>query len=90
VLVSARINHHDEMAPDKRFFVIDDEVDEFEFGSEEQYFTYRPLSNLPTPPPSSGNSSANQSPKQALDEDEALSGEFLGMFEVSILDLVNF
>lgn len=49
-----------------------------EYGAEDAYFTYRPLSNLPTPPPSSRNSSAHQSPKTALEEGDILQGKFLG------------
>ncbi|KXH57062.1 hypothetical protein CSAL01_09748 [Colletotrichum salicis] len=49
-----------------------------EYGAEDAYFTYRPLSNLPTPPPSSRNSSAHQSPKTALEEGDILQEKFLG------------
>ncbi|TEA22669.1 hypothetical protein C8034_v001195 [Colletotrichum sidae] len=49
-----------------------------EYGPEDAYFTYRPLSNLPTPPPSSRNSSAHQSPKAELDDGEILLEKFLG------------
>ncbi|KAK1728898.1 hypothetical protein CaCOL14_008625 [Colletotrichum acutatum] len=49
-----------------------------EYGAEDAYFTYRPLSNLPTPPPSSRNSSAHQSPKTALEEGDVLQEKFLG------------
>ncbi|KAF4989292.1 hypothetical protein FGRMN_9216 [Fusarium graminum] len=44
----------------------------------EGYFTYRPLSNLPTPPPSSRNSSAAQSPRTTLDDGEPLVPRFRG------------
>ncbi|KAH7145833.1 hypothetical protein B0J13DRAFT_328669 [Dactylonectria estremocensis] len=44
----------------------------------EGYFTYRPLSNLPTPPPSSRNSSAAQSPRTTLDDGEPLMPRFRG------------
>ncbi|EFX02652.1 hypothetical protein CMQ_2581 [Grosmannia clavigera kw1407] len=46
--------------------------------SDDDYFssTYRPLSNLPTPPPSSRNSSALQSPQ--LEQGEALEESLLG------------
>ncbi|RSL67775.1 hypothetical protein CEP54_003118 [Fusarium duplospermum] len=44
----------------------------------EGYFTYRPLSNLPTPPPSSRNSSAAQSPRTTLDDGEPLMARFRG------------
>lgn len=42
------------------------------------YFTYRPLSNLPTPPPSSRGSSAAQSPKMTLEDGEELQAKFKG------------
>lgn len=43
------------------------------------YFTYRPLSNLPTPPPSSRESSLSQlSSCDALDRDESLQPRFRG------------
>ncbi|KAF4984861.1 hypothetical protein FZEAL_14 [Fusarium zealandicum] len=44
----------------------------------EGYFTYRPLSNLPTPPPSSRNSSAAQSPRTTLDDGEPLIARWRG------------
>lgn len=44
----------------------------------EGYLTYRPLSNLPTPPPSSRNSSAAQSPRANLEDGEALNANFRG------------
>ncbi|EXM31704.1 hypothetical protein RAB80_008238 [Fusarium oxysporum f. sp. vasinfectum] len=44
----------------------------------EGYFAYRPLSNLPTPPPSSRNSSAAQSPRTTLDDGEPLMPRFRG------------
>lgn len=51
-------------------------------GDEEDYhgyFTYRPLSNLPTPPPSL-NSSAMQSPQNPLEDGEGVKPKFLGKF----------
>lgn len=58
-----------------------------ELDAEDQlYFTYRPLSNLPTPPPSSRNSSAEQSPKAGLDDDDQLLDRFLGMFAAVLYD----
>lgn len=42
------------------------------------YRTYRPLSNLPTPPPSSRNSSAAQSPRTTLDDGEPLMPRYRG------------
>ena len=55
-------------------------VDEDKF--DEEYFarTYRPLSNLPTPPPSSRNSSAVQSPIAGLDDGKYLDPNLLGKF----------
>ncbi|KAI1346540.1 hypothetical protein F5Y01DRAFT_297658 [Xylaria sp. FL0043] len=52
--------------------------DDFEF--DESYFRqfYKPLSNLPTPPPSTRNSSANQSPRVSLDDTEGPNSQFLG------------
>ncbi|CAG9971503.1 unnamed protein product [Clonostachys byssicola] len=51
---------------------------EDEIWDEDSYFTYRPLSNLPTPPPSSRNSSAAQSPKTTLDDGEELQAKYRG------------
>ncbi|CAJ2514117.1 Uu.00g022360.m01.CDS01 [Anthostomella pinea] len=54
------------------------EDDDFEF--DEAYFRqfYKPLSNLPTPPPSSRNSSAAQSPQMVAEDAESLNSQFLG------------
>ncbi|KAH8681527.1 hypothetical protein BX600DRAFT_25163 [Xylariales sp. PMI_506] len=51
--------------------------DDFEF--DEAYFRkfYKPLSNLPTPPPSSRNSSATQSPRVGAGNVEVRNEEFL-------------
>jgi hypothetical protein len=50
-----------------------------EDDSDSGYFTYRPLSNLPTPPPSSRESSLSQlSSCDALDQDESLQPRFRG------------
>jgi hypothetical protein len=51
--------------------------DDFEF--DESYFRkfYKPLSNLPTPPPSSRNSSATQSPRMVA-EDTEIDASLLG------------
>lgn len=59
----------------KRF---DDDFSDDEF--DEEYFarTYRPLSNLPTPPPSSRDSSTAQSPKSLLEDGGLASSELLG------------
>ncbi|KAI1815790.1 hypothetical protein GGS20DRAFT_304502 [Poronia punctata] len=52
--------------------------DGFEF--DESYFRqfYKPLSNLPTPPPSTRNSSAAQSPRISVDDAESLNSQYLG------------
>ncbi|KAI0098104.1 hypothetical protein F4776DRAFT_531337 [Hypoxylon sp. NC0597] len=52
--------------------------DDFEF--DDAYFRqfYKPLSNLPTPPPSSKNSSAMQSPRISAEDMEGIGSEFLG------------
>lgn len=53
---------------------LDDESD-----FDEEYFTrtYRPLSNLPTPPPSHRDSSAS-SPRSLLERDELLESALFG------------
>lgn len=53
--------------------------DEFEF--DEEYFsrTYRPLSNLPTPPPSSRHTSVPRSPRSTLGDGELLDSALLGL-----------
>ncbi|KAL7627721.1 hypothetical protein AAE478_001916 [Parahypoxylon ruwenzoriense] len=52
--------------------------DDFEF--DDAYFRqfYKPLSNLPTPPPSSKNSSAIQSPRIVAEDVGSIGCEFLG------------
>ncbi|AEO66903.1 b7c05c74-08ff-427c-8b50-fef07a3e98a2 [Thermothielavioides terrestris] len=52
--------------------------DEFDF--DEEYFsrTYQPLSNLPTPPPSSRESLADQSPHALLEDGGLLDSALLG------------
>lgn len=52
--------------------------DEYEF--DEEYFarTYQPLSNLPTPPPSSRASLATQSPRSLLEDGGLLESALLG------------
>ncbi|KAL2128161.1 hypothetical protein VTI74DRAFT_9565 [Chaetomium olivicolor] len=52
--------------------------DEFDF--DEEYFsrTYQPLSNLPTPPPSSRESLASQSPPALLEDGGLLDSALLG------------
>ncbi|KAI1335826.1 hypothetical protein F5Y15DRAFT_223941 [Xylariaceae sp. FL0016] len=64
------------MGHNKSFSTVED--DDFEF--DEAYFRqfYKPLSNLPTPPPSSRSSSAAQSPRIATDDAESLNSQFLG------------
>lgn len=64
------------MGHNKSFSVVDDD---FEF--DEAYFRtfYKPLSNLPTPPLSSQNSSATQSPRIVPGDTEALNSDLLGI-----------
>jgi hypothetical protein len=52
--------------------------DEFDF--DEEYFsrTYQPLSNLPTPPPSSRESLASQRPRALLEDGGLLDSALLG------------
>jgi hypothetical protein len=52
--------------------------DEFDFDSEYFAQTYRPLSNLPTPPPSSRDSSASQSPRSILEDGDLFDSALLG------------
>ena len=52
--------------------------DEFEFDDDYFARTYRPLSNLPTPPLSSRSSTALQSPQSAVDDATALESTLLG------------
>lgn len=63
---------------DRNDCMMDDDDSDFEF--DEEYFarTYQPLSNLPTPPPSSRNSSVPQSPRSLVDNGELLDSELLG------------
>ncbi|RYP60809.1 hypothetical protein DL769_007965 [Monosporascus sp. CRB-8-3] len=66
------------MGHQKSFSTVQDD-DDFEF--DEAYFRqfYKPLSNLPTPPPSSRNSSASpQSPRLPTEGGEKLNAEYLG------------
>lgn len=53
---------------------------EDEAWAADNYFTYRPLSNLPTPPPSSRESSAAQSPKTTLEDGEELEAKLRGSY----------
>ncbi len=52
--------------------------DEFDFDDEYFERTYQPLSNLPTPPPSSRNSWGTQTPRSLLEDGELLESELLG------------
>ncbi|KAI1491667.1 hypothetical protein F5X96DRAFT_455916 [Biscogniauxia mediterranea] len=63
------------MGHNKSFSLQDDD---FEF--DEAYFRqfYKPLSNLPTPPPSSRNSSASQSPCIVAEDADGPNSPFLG------------
>lgn len=45
---------------------------------EDGYFTYRPLSSLPTPPPSSRDSTASHSPTSSLADGESLDPKLRG------------
>lgn len=60
----------------------EDDMSDDDFDFDEEYFerTYRPLSNLPTPPPSSKNSSASQSPVVEMHEGELLQPALIGQF----------
>ncbi|KAK1759342.1 hypothetical protein QBC47DRAFT_103690 [Echria macrotheca] len=51
-----------------------------DFDLDDEYFarTYRPLSNLPTPPPSSRDASAAQSPKSLLEDGGLVGSSWLG------------
>ncbi|KAI0017497.1 hypothetical protein F4780DRAFT_588792 [Xylariomycetidae sp. FL0641] len=64
------------MGHTKSFSTIHD--DDFEF--DEAYFRqfYKPLSNLPTPPPSSRSSSATQSPRFTTDDVDCVNSQYLG------------
>ncbi|EJT74583.1 hypothetical protein GGTG_08423 [Gaeumannomyces tritici R3-111a-1] len=64
-----------------------DDMSDDDFDFDEEYFerTYRPLSNLPTPPPSSKNSSASQSPVMEMHEGELLHPALIG----AAIHLVN-
>lgn len=56
------------------------ELDDEDFDAEYFSRTYKPLSNLPTPPPSSRNS-ATSSPVIGLDDDaDDVDSTLLGMF----------
>lgn len=54
--------------------------DGFEFDEACFRKFYRPLSNLPTPPPSSRNSSATQSPRILADDVPSRNDELLGIY----------
>jgi hypothetical protein len=55
--------------------------DDFEFDDAAFRKFYKPLSNLPTPPMSTRNSSAAQSPRTIAEDAEALISDFLGKTE---------
>ncbi len=58
--------------------------DELEFDDEYFARTYRPLSNLPTPPPSSRNTSVFQSPQSSLGDGEKLDPSLFGMPRIPV------
>ena len=60
----------------------DDDYDNDDMLAQDSYFTYRPLSNLPTPPPSSRDSSEAQPSQTALDDGEPLQPKFRGKCQV--------
>lgn len=60
----------------------DGDDDDDDMLPEDSYFTYRPLSNLPTPPPSSRDSSEAQPSQTALDDGEPLQPKFRGKCQV--------
>lgn len=49
--------------------------DDYDSSDEDTYFTYRPLSNLPTPPPTLID---DQAPRTQLDDGEVPNPRFLG------------
>lgn len=55
------------------------DIDEDDFDFEYFSRTYKPLSNLPTPPPSSRNSFAS-TPVLGDEEDDSVDTHLLGMF----------
>ena len=57
--------------------------DGFEFDEACFRKFYKPLSNLPTPPPSSRNSSATQSPRIPAGDAEGRNEEFLGKYHLA-------
>jgi len=65
----------------KMDFQADYSDDDFDFDQEYFTRTYQPLSNLPTPPPSSRNTSAAQSPKTIFKDGGLLESELLGQSE---------
>lgn len=68
------------MSPRVAKKVVDDDLSDDEFEFDEEYFmrTYKPLSNLPTPPPSSKNSSASLSPMLEMQDGEVLDPSLYG------------
>lgn len=71
------------MAPYSVRIVTPSEVDDEDFDLEYFSRTYKPLSNLPTPPPSSRNS-ASCSPVIGVDDDTDVHSELLGMSKVNV------
>lgn len=63
-------------SPESRRVSLSD--DEYEMREASYKRTYRPISTLPTPPPSSRNSSATHSPRTGLEDGERLEASYLG------------
>lgn len=63
--------------------------DDSDFDFDEEYFarTYQPLSNLPTPPPSSRNSSVPQSPQSLVENGGLLDSELLGKWSLMAITI---
>ena len=74
--------HAAAMAPYSAKVVTPRDVEDDDFDFEYFSRTYKPLSNLPTPPPSSRNS-ASPSPVLGLDNDEFADSRLLGTFSVT-------
>lgn len=74
--------HAAAMAPYSAKVVTPRDVEDDDFDFEYFSRTYKPLSNLPTPPPSSRNS-ASPSPVLGVDNDEFADSRLLGTFSVT-------
>lgn len=63
--------------------------DEYDF--DEEYFaqTYKPLSNLPTPPPSSRDSLIAQSPRSLFEDGRLADSVRFGMWAFSVFVIVS-